>query len=440
MQHADTPNILYLHSHDTGRYIQPYGYAIPTPNLQRLAEQGVLFRQAFCAAPTCSPSRAALLTGQWPHCSGMLGLAHRGFRLRDYRQHWLHTLRAAGYRSALIGVQHIAGGANSQPEDIGYDQIVPLAERNGADIAAAAARFLEQKPPTPFFLDVGFHETHRPFPAPEPAADARYLRPPPPVPDTAETRADMAAFATSAHRLDAQMGAVLGALEAAGYAQNTLVICTTDHGVAFPFCKCHLTDHGLGVMLLLRGPGGFAGGKVLDAMVSHVDLFPTLCDLLGLPRPAWLQGVSLLPLARGETDSVREELFGEVTYHAAYEPQRCIRTRRWKYIRRFDQRTFCVRPNTDASLSRDVVLAHDWAGQPREREMLYDLVFDPQEARNLVAAPQAQTALADLRSRLERWMRETQDPLLRGPVPLPPGACANDPDGVSPSEPPALRG
>jgi arylsulfatase A-like enzyme len=78
------PNILYIHSHDTGRYVQPYGHAIPTPNLQRLAEQGVLFRQAYSAAPTCSPSRAGLLTGQCAHSSGMLGLAHRGFSLRDY--------------------------------------------------------------------------------------------------------------------------------------------------------------------------------------------------------------------------------------------------------------------------------------------------------------------------------------------------------------------
>ena len=87
------PNILYIHSHDSGRYLQPYGYDIPTPNLQRLAEQGVLFRRAYCAAPTCSPSRAALLTGQSPHNAGMLGLANRHFILSDFRQHIIHTLR-----------------------------------------------------------------------------------------------------------------------------------------------------------------------------------------------------------------------------------------------------------------------------------------------------------------------------------------------------------
>src|SRR5712692_8336643 len=98
---ANRPNIIYIHSHDTGRYLQPYGHAVPAPNLQRLAGQGVLFRQAFSAAPTCSPSRASLLTGQYAHSNGMLGLAHRGFSLNDYHQHIVHTVRRAGYSSAL---------------------------------------------------------------------------------------------------------------------------------------------------------------------------------------------------------------------------------------------------------------------------------------------------------------------------------------------------
>src|SRR3712207_3518728 len=97
------PNILYLHSHDTGRFVQPYGHQVPTPNIQRLADQGLLFRRAYCAAPTCSGSRSALLTGMYPHTNGMMGLAHRGFRLFDYSHHLVHTLREAGYWSGLIG-------------------------------------------------------------------------------------------------------------------------------------------------------------------------------------------------------------------------------------------------------------------------------------------------------------------------------------------------
>ncbi|MBT7166430.1 MAG: sulfatase-like hydrolase/transferase, partial [Victivallales bacterium] len=96
------PNILYIHSHDTGRYIQPYGHAVATPNLQRLAEQGVLFRQAFTINPTCSPSRACLLSGECAHSNGMLGLAHRGFSM-NYEHHIVNTLKAQGYTTALAG-------------------------------------------------------------------------------------------------------------------------------------------------------------------------------------------------------------------------------------------------------------------------------------------------------------------------------------------------
>ena len=102
------PNVLYLHSHDTGRYVQPYGHPVPTPNIQRLADQGLLFRNAFCAAPSCSGSRARLLTGQWAHSNGMIGLAHRGFELHNYRHHIVRTLRDAGYWTALVGEQHLS--------------------------------------------------------------------------------------------------------------------------------------------------------------------------------------------------------------------------------------------------------------------------------------------------------------------------------------------
>src|SRR5713226_8223764 len=153
------PNILYIHSHDTGRYVQPYGYAMSTPRMQRLAEEGVLFRKAFCAAPTCSASRACLLTGQYAHSNGMLGLAHRGFSLRDYHHHIVHTLRKIGYYSALIGEQHISKEAGI----IGYDKVFNLVTNHVASVAPLATDILRNTPPQPFFLSVGFFETHRAF-------------------------------------------------------------------------------------------------------------------------------------------------------------------------------------------------------------------------------------------------------------------------------------
>jgi N-sulfoglucosamine sulfohydrolase len=425
------PNIVYLHSHDSGRYVQPYGYAIPTPNIQRFAEQGVVFRQAFNAAPTCSPSRAALLTGQSAHSSGMIGLAHRGFALHDCSQHLVHTLRSAGYRSTLIGVQHVA----RDPHIIGYDEVVPLPSHRAADVAPAAVRFLAEAPAEPFFLAVGFSETHREYPEPGPDDDPRFCRPPDPLPDTPETRRDMAAYRTSARRMDEGYGAVLAALDEAGLAENTLVIMTTDHGLAFPRMKCNLTDHGLGVLLILRGPGGFADGRVIDAMVSHVDVFPTLCDLLEIEPPAWLEGRSMMPLIRGEAEEINDEIYADVTYHAAYEPMRCVRTKRYKYIRRYDARETPVRPNCDDSPSKTLLLDHGWGDGPVDVEQLFDLVFDPHEMHNLANNAAYSATLSDMRGRLQRWMERTHDPLLAGPVPAPHGSRVNDPDGLSPREP-----
>ncbi|HEY2016740.1 MAG TPA: sulfatase [Bryobacteraceae bacterium] len=430
------PNILYIHSHDTGRYLQPYGHAVPAPNLQRLAEGGVLFRKAFNAAPTCSPSRASLLTGMCPHSNGMMGLAHRGFALNDYRQHMLHTLRSAGYYSALVGLQHIA----VDPAVIGYDQVMSFPGSRVEQVAPAAAEFLARKRETPFFLDVGFFETHREFRKPGPREDPRYCVPPAPIPDTAETRADIAAFKASARLMDEGVGAVLKALEAAGLAENTLVISTTDHGIPFPAMKCNLTDHGMGVSLIMRGPGGFSGGKVIDAMVQHLDLFPTVCELANIEKPNRLQGVSMMPLMRGDQKEIHDEIFAEVNYHAAYEPKRAVRTHRWKYIRHFDGRTRPNLPNCDDSLSKTFWLENGWRDRSVDREQLFDLVFDPNETRNAVADPAAKAALDEMRGRLDRWMRATNDPLLRGPIAAPPGAKANDPDGISPNEEPKVVG
>ena len=347
-----TPNILYLHSHDTGRYLQPYGQSVPTPNLQRLAGAGVLFRRAFSCAPTCSPSRAALLTGQFAHQCGMIGLAHRGFGLNDYKKHIVHTLRDAGYQSVLAGLQHVA----AKPETIGYDELLRPKSTRVADVAPAAVAFLDRKPTKPFFLDVGFFETHREFAKPTPADDPRYTQPPMPIPDTPATRADMAAFHASARILDQGVGQVLEALERNGLAENTIVVSTTDHGIAFPLMKCNLTDSGFGVSLIVRGPGVFSGGKVCDAMVSHIDVFPTLCETLHIQPPSWLEGKSFLPVLRGEGPEINEEVFAEVTYHASYEPKRAVRTQRYKYIRRYGDRTAPVLPELRRR-SKQVALA-----------------------------------------------------------------------------------
>ena len=438
------PNIVYLHSHDTGRYIQPYGYAVETPNMQRFAEEGVLFRNAFCAAPTCSPSRAALLTGMYPHSCGMLGLAGKNLcRLNDYGQHLSHFLKANGYETVLSGIEHEAPHGETKAL-LGYDRYLDESWPSWADCflkwnefyaESSAGYILEADPNKPFFLSCGFSLTHRMGPgeqwhtsekAAEPLGDPRYVRPPAPLPDTPETRRDFADFRVAANHLDRCVGRVLEALDEAGLAENTLVIITTDHGLAYPHMKSNLTDHGAGVMLMLRGPG-LTGGKVSDALVSHVDIFPTICEVAGLTPPPWLQGV---PVSK-----TREEVFGEVNWHGFPEPMRSVRTSRYKYIRRYLVRPGSV--NCDASVSRSLLCQNGWDERSRPSECLFDLMFDPQEANNLAGDPALAEVLADMRARLARWMQETNDPVLTGRIEPRPGMIVQSEDKNRPGRVPA---
>lgn len=430
---ADRPNVLYIHSHDTGRYVQPYGYAIPTPGIAQLAADGTLFRQAFCANPTCSPSRASLVSGTYPHQNGMFGLAHLGWEMNDYGKHIAHTMRGAGYATALSGIQHIV--ENDKMDVLGYDEVLVRPGVRGSPQLEAASWVYRrsQQPDQPWFLSVGFGETHRGFPTENLSVDPRFVKPPDPLPDTPQTRFDMAGYITDAQRLDRKMNTVFKALEESGQLDNTLIICTTDHGIAFPRMKCNLNDSGMGVMLIMRGPGGFTSGKAVDALVSHLDLYPTICEVCGIDKPSWLEGVSLTPLVNGQAASVRESVFAEVNYHVSYEPMRCVRTDRYKYIVRYGDRSKPVLPNCDASPSKQAWLDAGWLRE--DREALYDLATDPHEMRNLVGRAEAEPVLEAMRRRLAQWQQRTGDPILDGPIEPPDSALFCDIDAEGPDSP-----
>jgi arylsulfatase A-like enzyme len=314
---------------------------------------------------------------------------------------------------------------------IGYDEVIEVDTNHVADVAPIANETL-RRVEEPFFLSVGFFETHREFQAPTSVRDTLYSLPAPNLPDTLATREDMAAFKASARSLDQGIGSVLNELHRLGLAERTLVVCTTDHGLAFPRAKATLFDRGTGVMLVMRGPGGFTGGKVFDSMVSHLDLYPTLCEVAGVEPPDFLQGTSLMPLVHGEVDSIHDELYTEMTFHAAYEPQRAVRTDRWKYIRRFHGYEHPVLANCDDSDTKNLLVENGWGEQVVPEEQLYDLVLDPNESRDLSSSPNHAGTLADLRERVKLWMEETDDPLRNGPVDPPPGAIVTPQRALSP--------
>jgi arylsulfatase A-like enzyme len=442
------PNIVIVITHDTGRHLGAYGRAVATPSLDRLAAEGVLFEQAFCPSPQCSPSRASLLTGLMPHRHGLIGLAHRGFSLRpDALQRTLpRLLGEAGYRTHLFGFQHEA----ANPHDLGYQHVVQPPSTGArphlcGDVAPAAAACLASGPAEPFFAMVGFEETHRPFdPTDTPLDD---IEVPAFLPDTPVVRRDVADLEGAVRQADAAIGQIVTALDRSGLADRTLFIYTTDHGIAFPGAKGTLFDPGLEIALIARGPGGFSGGRRLRGLVSNVDLFPTILELCGIVPPADpaapvvtadsaapgdSDGVSLLPLVAGEVREVRRELFAELTYHTAYDPMRAVRTERYSYVRSFAERPLHLPAHVDASLTKDLLRDAGYFEQRRPPEMLFDLVDDPWERNNLAGDPTHASVRDALRDRLERWMQATGDPLLTGAVAAPAGATLTSADAYDP--------
>ncbi|WP_041052417.1 sulfatase family protein, partial [Gordoniibacillus kamchatkensis] len=417
-------NIVYMHTHDTGQYIQPYGFPVPTPNLTRLAEDGVLFRHAYCAGPTCSPSRAALLTGMAAHSAGMFGLAHLGAQLDDYDRHLVRFLSRNGYATALCGIQHEAPEADM----IGYDRILgnPVFDMSVFDFdsvgwdlynARAAAAYIREEKSKPFFLSFGLFNTHLNFPQADSEINPDYLMPPFPFYDNRANREQWAAYLTSAKAADRCVGIVLEALREANLEDETLVIFTTDHGLPFPRMKCSLFDTGIGVSLIIRTPQKHRKGEAVDALVSHIDLFPTICEMTGLPGPDWLQGHSLLPILERRTDCVRQAVFAEINHHVDYEPMRCVRSERYKYIRNYGETSYLT-PNVDASEYRSFLLKHGFLHVEKPQEMLFDLYLDPVERVNLADDDNYRDVKKQMESELDHWMQATNDPLLSGPVPV----------------------
>jgi arylsulfatase A-like enzyme len=225
---------------------------------------------------------------------------------------------------------------------------------------------------------------------------------------------------------------VYNALKTSGLLDETVVLFTTDHGIAFPGMKCNLTDGGMKVAQILRIPG-HKGGRAIDELTSHLDIFPTLCEIGKINEPDWLEGTSLLPLIR-DGEAVRSEVFSEISFHAGYDPQRAIRTKRYKYIRKFDPNDLPVRSNVDDCPAKTLLLDAGYYERAQARNVLFDLVCDPQEMVNLSGKPEYVEIEIRLRDRLEQWMSETDDPLCAGHVERPQGTIVNSRRCVSPVE------
>lgn len=422
-------NVVMIITHDTGRHVGCYGRSVNTPNIDRMAKNGVLFTRFFCTAPQCSPSRASILTGKYPHNHGLIGLTHRGFRLNQGEVLLPAILAEKGSSTLLFGFQH----ESPNPHALGYQKVFRGKSNSCLDVTPLFLKFLENKPKEPFFAVIGFSETHRPFPKYD--GPIENIEPLPYLPDRPEIRRDIGGLNMLVQRVDDSVGEIFNAVEDAGLKENTLLIFTTDHGIAFPGAKATLFDPGIEVALVMLGPEPFVGGKKIDALLSNADLMPTILDFCKIPIPKGIEGESFLPVVKGEIDKLHEEIFPELTYHAGYDPMRSIRTERYKYIRSFEWRPFWFPPNVDPSPSKNIMRKLGYFDKPRPAEMLFDLHRDPLERMNLVSDSSYAEVLKEMRLKLYDWMKKTNDPLLiHGYVPPPPGAKVTPPRSYEPRD------
>ncbi|ELY92987.1 N-sulfoglucosamine sulfohydrolase [Natrialba hulunbeirensis JCM 10989] len=475
---SDRPNIVLVHCHDLGTYLGCYGADVETPHIDSLAADGIRFDRHFVTAPQCSPSRASLFTGRHPHQNGMLGLAHADWELGPDERVLPGLLCDAGYETHLFGLQHIT----EYPDQLGYDHIhteQPLtveaspAVHETARANAVADEFASvlasdetdetdktDEPHDPFFASIGFFELHRveenggfgfeadryDAPDPEDVAPLEFL------PDEPGIRSDIAEINGMLGALDEATGTVLDALDEAGVTDETLVVFTTEHGLAMPRAKGCCFDPGIEAALLMRYPSRIDGGRTVNDLISNVDVFATLLEIADAPMPETkLAGRAFTPLLVGdeggkddESDThdensgdsdlgdyePRDRIFAGMTWHDRYNPMRAIRTERWKYVRNFWHLPD-VYMTTDIYCSAAGREVHEaYYGDQRAYEELYDLEADPLEQENLLLEDTPDTvdtpdrngdpAVADVRDRLRDdlidWMTETNDPLLDGPV------------------------
>lgn len=398
-------NIVHIICHDLGRMLDCYQDArIPSPNLDAFAREGLRFTRYFAASTPCSPSRGCIMTGRYAHTNGLIGLVNRGWDLDAGEATIVDHLDDAGYHTAHIGLQH----ERKNPAMNRYAYEWQDSVRAGP-VAEHVKEYLEDIP-KPFYLNIGFFEVHLAFDQPEyTPASPEEVAVPGYLLDTPRNRQELARFYGSIEYMDTAVGRILRAIDTAGLREDTIVLFTTDHGEAFPRAKSTLYDPGIATALLMRFPESYTG--VHDALLSNIDLLPTLLEAARVPIPECVQGCSFLGLIRGEAYVPRDCVFSEKNFHDHYDPVRCVRTARHKYVRSYRDLPRIILPkDIKASVSAEILPPN--ANEPRDREELYDLETDPWEQDNRIGDPTYQAIRLELSERLDAWMTETHDPLL----------------------------
>jgi arylsulfatase A-like enzyme len=422
---AKRPNILWLIAEDMSPDLACYGAKhVTTPNIDGLASAGVRYTRAFTTAPVCSPSRSAFCTGMYQTTIGAHNhRAHRddGVGLPAGVKIVSDWMRESGYFTAdLINMPKEFGFQGTGKTDWNFHY-----EGRPYD----STRWEDLKPHQPFYCQINFHETHRPYKAPK-QIDPAKIDLPPIYPDHPIARADWAKYLDSANELDRKVGLILKQLEADGIADDTIVLFMADHGESHVRGKQLCYDDGLRIPLIIRwaknfpAPKGFKAGTVDDQLIAAIDLVPTFLDVAGHAKPAKMEGRIFL----GEhAEPKREYVFGardrcdETVFRF-----RTVRDARYRHIRNFTPDRPFLQPNKYkesaypvwkliSQLGAEGKLT-DWQksfylAKTMPAEELFDMDADPWSMTNLVKSekPEHQEALKRLRAALEKWIRDSND-------------------------------
>lgn len=413
------PNLVVFLADDLGNDLTPWGDPnVRAPNLARLAESGMVFDRAFVASPACAPSRAALLTGLMPARNG--AEANQKPPRADVRK-LPSYLQALGYEVVAFGkVSHY-----KQTGMYGFDHFEHDTFHDPDGIPAAIAWLKARKSKKPLAIFVGSNWPHVPWPETTEGYDPARITLPPKTVDTAPTREARARYYAAVSRLDKEIGDTLATVDQV-LGKDTFVLFSSDHGAQWPFGKWNLYDTGTRVPTIVRWSGHVKPGVRTRAMVSWVDILPTLVEVAGGKAPKGLDGKSFVPVLRGAA-MARPEIYtthnndGSINVY----PMRSVRTDRWKYIanlhpeytytthidqwvRRVDSGKYF--PSWREAGKRDpAAQATVNAYYHRPAEELYDLSADPDEKHNLAGDPRHAATLRSLRARLAKWRLQQRD-------------------------------
>lgn len=428
------PNILFIVSEDNAADLGCYGNEIVhTPNLDRLASEGMRFNNAYVTYSVSSPSRATILTGLYPHQNGQIGLATHAYAMYDDIKTLPSYMHELGYKCGNIGKIHV------NPESkVGFDYWSNRGSNFGKkkldSYAQRALEFIKSAKDEPFFLMVNYPDAHFPLQdrvegLPTELVKADKITPLPYIRvDSDRHKSYVEKYYNCMNRLDEAIGILLKSLSDNNLLHNTVVIYMSDHGPQFPRAKCSNYEAGLRVPFIFRWPKKEFGGKVSNAFISSIDLLPTFIDLAGGEIPDNLPGQSLLPLLKGEQECGHKYIFagGMGSAPFMHYPRRSVRGERYKLIVNYNS------PQENPHYALYASQKGHFAGGISEEELasapldvqktflfwkkpphyeLYDLFVDPYELNNLAENASYKGVLQEMRHALSEWQRITNDPI-----------------------------